>query len=88
MTTEKPEEAMTFGELLALISEQQRRLVALEHAFTGVTAALDSDAHQALLQQLQRAAQNQDHDALLRQQFSRLATVIEKQAGRDASPQT
>ena len=37
MTTEKPEEAMTFGELLALIGEQQRRLTVLENAFSYLT---------------------------------------------------
>lgn len=81
MTTEKPEEAMTFGELLALISEQRRRLVALEHAFTTLTTSLNDDVQRLLVQQLHQAAQNQDHDALLRQQFSRLSDEIEKRAG-------
>ncbi len=36
MTTDKPEEAMTFGELLALIGDQQRRLTVLENAFSSL----------------------------------------------------
>lgn len=86
MTTEKPEEAMTFGELLALISEQQRRLVALEHAFTTLTTSLSEEAQRVLVQQLHEAAQNQHHDALLRQQFSRLTQEIEKRAGLPPVP--
>ncbi|RAU34858.1 hypothetical protein DBY66_002950 [Pantoea sp. RIT413] len=76
MITDKPEEAMTFGELLALIAEQQRRLTVLETAFTSLTLSLDAPAVQLLAQNLTQEAQNQQHDASLQQQFFRLAKTL------------
>jgi len=76
MITDKPEEAMTFGELLALIGEQQRRLTVLESAFTSLTLSLDASAVQQLAQNLTLEAQNQQHDASLQQQFFRLAEKL------------
>ena len=52
MTTDKPEEAMTFGELLALIGDQQRRLTVLENAFSSLIFCLDDRASQLLVHNL------------------------------------
>ena len=81
MTTEKPEEAMTFGELLAFIAEQQRRLTVLENAFASLTFCLDDRASQLLVHNLSLEAQNQNHDTQLQQHFTRLAEEIQKRAG-------
>ncbi|ERK07019.1 hypothetical protein L579_2435 [Pantoea sp. AS-PWVM4] len=81
MTHDKPEEAMTFGELLALISEQQRRLTVLESAFANLTFCLDDRASQLLVHNLTLEAQNQNHDEQLQHQFARLAEEIQKCAG-------
>ncbi|MBK4783444.1 MAG: hypothetical protein FT714_02790 [Pantoea sp. Pent] len=78
MTTEKPEEAMTFGELLAFIAEQQRRLTVLENAFATLTFCLDDRASQLLAHNLTLEAQNQNHDAQLQQHFARLADEIHR----------
>lgn len=78
MITDKPEEAMTFGELLALIAEQQRRLTVLETAFTSLTLSLDAPAVQLLAHNLTQEAQNQQHDASLQQQFFRLAKTLQQ----------
>ena len=37
MPHDHPEQAMTFGELLEVIGEQQRRLTVLENAFSWLT---------------------------------------------------
>ncbi|MCE0488514.1 hypothetical protein LU196_00335 [Pantoea sp. Mb-10] len=84
MTTEKPEEAMTFGELLALIADQQRRLTVLENAFTSLTVCLDDRASQLLVHSLLLEAQNQNYDAQLQQHFSQLALAIQKRNGHAA----
>lgn len=81
MTTEKPEEAMTFGELLAFIAEQQRRLTVLENAFATMTFCLDDRANQLLVHNLTLEAQNQNHDEQLQQHFTRLAEEIQKRHG-------
>lgn len=81
MTTEKPEEAMTFGELLAFIAEQQRRLTVLENAFATLTFCLDDRANQLLVHNLTLEAQNQNHDEQLQQHFARLAEEIQKRHG-------
>jgi len=82
MTTEKPEEAMTFGELLALIAEQQRRLTVLENAFASLTFCLDDRASQLLVHNLSLEAQNQNHDAQLQQHFTQLAEEIQRRNGQ------
>ncbi|QGY28748.1 hypothetical protein [Pantoea cypripedii] len=81
MTHDKPEEAMTFGELLALIGEQQRRLTVLENAFANLTFCLDDRASQLLVHNLLLEAQNQNHDTQLQQQFVHLAEEIKKCSG-------
>lgn len=81
MTHDKPEEAMTFGELLALIGEQQRRLTVLENAFANLTFCLDDRASQLLVHNLLLEAQNQNHDEQLQQQFALLAEEIKKCSG-------
>jgi len=82
MTTEKPQAAMTFGELLALIAEQQRRLTVLENAFASLTFCLDDRASQLLVHNLSLEAQNQNHDAQLQQHFTRLAEEIQRRNGQ------
>ncbi|MCZ4058720.1 hypothetical protein O3W44_05950 [Pantoea sp. LMR881] len=81
MTTDKPEEAMTFGELLALIGEQQRRLTVLENAFSSLIFCLDDRASQLLVHNLSLEAQNQNHDEQLQLHFARLAESLQKRAG-------
>ena len=49
MMTENPEEAMTFGELLALIAEQQRRLTVLESAFSCLLYTSDAADEQCMV---------------------------------------
>lgn len=78
MTPETPEEAMTFGELLGLIADQQRRLSVLEIAFSSLSFCLDEKAVLLLTQRLRLEAQNHDHDENMRQHFSRLAEEVEK----------
>jgi len=81
MTTDKPEEAMTFGELLALIGDQQRRLTVLENAFSSLMFCLDDRASQLLAHNLSLEAQNQNHDEQLQQHFARLAESVQKRSG-------
>ncbi|MFS2224038.1 hypothetical protein [Pantoea sp. B65] len=81
MTAEKPEEAMTFGELLALISDQQRRLTVLENAFSYLSFCLDEKSNQLLIHSLRLESQNQNHDENMQQHFSRLAAELEKRNG-------
>ncbi|WP_437610689.1 hypothetical protein [Erwinia sp. V71] len=81
MTTEKPEEAMTFGELLELIRDQQHRLAVLENAFTSLSFCLDEKSNQLLIHNLRLEAQNQNHHEHMQQHFSRLATELEKRTG-------
>lgn len=78
MMSDNPEEAMTFGELLALIGEQQRRLTVLESAFSSLTFCLDERAGQLLVHHLMLEAQNQNHDEQLQQHFARLAQALQK----------
>lgn len=87
MTTDKPEEAMTFGELLALIGEQQRRLTVLENAFTNLCFCLDDRAHHLLVHHLQLEAQNQNYDEPLQHHFSHLAEEIQKRTGTQQLPE-
>ncbi|WP_337021467.1 hypothetical protein [Pantoea anthophila] len=81
MTTDKPEEAMTFGELLALIGDQQCRLTVLENAFSSLIFCLDDRASQLLVHNLSLEAQNQNHDEQLQQHFARLAESLQKRVG-------
>lgn len=81
MTTDKPEEAMTFGELLALIGDQKRRLTVLENAFSSLIFCLDDRASQLLVHNLSLEAQNQNHDEQLQQHFARLAETLQKRGG-------
>ncbi|WP_413734249.1 hypothetical protein ACL2XP_17660 [Sodalis sp. RH21] len=76
MMTTKPEEAMTFGELLELISQQQRRLNVLEIAFSYLSFSLDEKANQLLIHNLLLEAQNQNRDAIMQKYFSQLANEM------------
>ncbi len=77
MNAEKPEEAMTFGELLALIADQQRRLTVLENAFSSLSLCLDSRASQLLIQQLRLQALNQEYDENTQRHYTGLADALE-----------
>lgn len=81
MTAEKPEEAMTFGELLELIRDQQRRLTVLENAFTYLSFCLDEKSTQLMIHSLRLEAQNQNHHEHMQQHFDRLAGELEKRTG-------
>ncbi|MGE9550463.1 hypothetical protein ACQPT2_04395 [Erwinia amylovora] len=81
MNAENPEEAMTFGELLTLIADQQRRLSVLESAFSSLSFCLDAKASLLLIQSLRLEAQNQDRDENMQQHFSALANELEKRHG-------
>ncbi|WNN46015.1 MULTISPECIES: hypothetical protein [Winslowiella] len=81
MTADKPEEAMTFGELLALISDQQRRLSVLENAFSYLSFCLDEKSNQLMIHSLRLEAQNQNRDETMQQHFTRLADELEKRNG-------
>ncbi|QKJ86744.1 hypothetical protein PMPD1_1794 [Paramixta manurensis] len=81
MTADNPEETMTFGELLAFISDQQRRLTVLENAFSWLSFCLDDKSNHLLIHSLRLEAQNQNHDQALQQHFNRLADELEKRSG-------
>ncbi|XBS71195.1 hypothetical protein ABK905_09665 [Acerihabitans sp. KWT182] len=85
MNVNKPEEAMTFGELLDLISEQQRRLNVLEIAFSYLSFSLDEKANQLLINNLMLEAQNQNRDAVMQKYFSQLAEELARRV-RPAVP--
>ena len=87
MNVNKPEEAMTFGELLELISEQQHRLNVLEIAFSYLSFSLDEKANQLLINNLMLEAQNQNRDAVMQKNFSQLAEELAKRV-RPAVPPT
>lgn len=76
----KSEEAMTFGELLALIGDQKRRLSVLEVAFSYLAFGLDDKANQLLIHSLKLEAQNQNRDAETQQHFAHLAAELEKRS--------
>ncbi len=79
MNANKPEDAMTFGELLALIGEQQHRLNVLEIAFSYLSFSLDEKANQLLIHNLMLEAQNQHRDAVMQKYFSQLAAELARQ---------
>lgn len=81
MNSENPEEVMTFGELLALIADQQRRLTVLESAFASLAFCLDEKAALLLIHSLRLEAQNLDRDENMQQHFSHLADALEKRHG-------
>ncbi|AGO54700.1 hypothetical protein SOD_c17210 [Serratia plymuthica 4Rx13] len=56
----KSEETMTFGELLALIGDQKRRLNVLEVAFSYLAFGLDDKANQLLIHSLKLEAQKSE----------------------------
>ncbi len=81
MTVEKPEEAMTFGELLELIGEQQRRIDTLELAFSSLALALDEKSTKIVLHSLTLESQNENRDAVTKKHLALLAAAFEKNAG-------
>lgn len=81
MTVEKPEEAMTFGELLALIGEQQHRIDTLELAFSSLAFALDERAAQLMLHNLKLESQNENRDEKTKKHLALLAATFERNAG-------
>ncbi|PKH26293.1 hypothetical protein CIG19_00335 [Enterobacterales bacterium CwR94] len=81
MTADKPQEAMTFGELLELIRDQQHRLQVLENAFSYLTFCLDDKAGQLLIHNLKLESQNQQRDETTQHHFAQLASEMEKRLG-------
>jgi len=81
MNAENPEEAMTFGELLALIADQQRRLSVLEIAFSSLSLCLDESAALRLVDKLRLEATRPDHDENKQHYFTALADELAKRAG-------
>ncbi|MGL5386587.1 MAG: hypothetical protein ACRDCA_12165 [Serratia sp. (in: enterobacteria)] len=77
---DKPEEAMTFGELLALIADQKRRLSVLEVAFSYLSFGLNDKANQLLIHSLKLEAQNQNRDPEMQKHFAHLAAELESHA--------
>lgn len=86
MPHDHPEQAMTFGELLEVIGEQQRRLTVLENAFSWLTFCLDDKANQLLIHSLRLEGQNQNRDEQLQKHFISFADDIEKRLGFSATP--
>ena len=84
MTVEKPEQAMTFGELLALIGDQQHKIDALELAFSSLAFALDERTAQLLLHNLKLESHNEIRAEQTKKHLALLITVFEKNAGISA----
>lgn len=80
--TEKPEETMTFGELLTLIADQQQRLNVLESAFLSLTASVDEKTGQSLIEYLRLEASKAARDENRQLHFARLADEVEKRHGQ------
>nr|WP_113868043.1 hypothetical protein [Brenneria salicis]NMN91231.1 hypothetical protein [Brenneria salicis ATCC 15712 = DSM 30166]RBP60440.1 hypothetical protein DES54_13132 [Brenneria salicis ATCC 15712 = DSM 30166]RLM30068.1 hypothetical protein BHG07_12755 [Brenneria salicis ATCC 15712 = DSM 30166] len=81
MTVEKPEEAMTFGELLELIAEQQRKIDVLEIAFSSLVLCLDEKSNQLMIHNLKLESQNENRDPAMKKHLARFAATLEKNAG-------
>lgn len=73
----KSEDAMTFGELLALIADQKRRLNVLEVAFSYLAFSLDDKANQRLIHSLKLESHSQNRDAETQKHFAHLAEELE-----------
>ncbi|AHG22223.1 hypothetical protein Z042_23400 [Chania multitudinisentens RB-25] len=82
----KPEEVMTFGELIALIADQKRRLNVLEIAFSYLAFSLDDKANHLLIHSLKLEAQNQSRDAETQKHFAHLATELESHTRHQIIP--
>lgn len=78
MNSDRPEQAMTFGELLELIHDQQRRLDVLETAFSRLAFSLEHKGCHLLIHNLKLEAQNQNHDPQTQGYFARLAQLFER----------
>lgn len=84
MTVEKPEQAMTFGELLALIGDQQYKIDAMELAFSSLAFALDARTAQLLLHNLKLESHNENRAEQTKKHLALLIAVFEKKAGISA----
>ena len=78
MSADNPEQAMTFGELLTMIGDQQRRLNVLENAFSLLSFCLDDRSTQLLIHSLRLEGQNQQRDEQTQQHFVQLAGELER----------
>ncbi|PLR40387.1 hypothetical protein CYR32_01205 [Chimaeribacter coloradensis] len=86
MAAEKPEEAMTFGELLELIRDQQRRLSVLETAFSYLAFSHDDKSAQLMIHSLKLESQNQNRDEETQKHFAQLAEEWEKRIAPVITP--
>ncbi len=87
MNQSKPEEAMTFGELLTLIHQQQQRLQVLETSFTQLVTLLDPRLQQQLIGYLSAQSDATDHTPELQQQYAALASEIAPAPFPETHPQ-
>ena len=90
MNHSKPEEAMTFGELLTLIHQQQQRLQVLEASFSQLVTLLSPGLQQQMLSFLAGQAGGLGNEPELCQQYADLASDIQRRTlpGEQLSPQT
>ena len=77
MNNDNPEHAMTFGELLELIHDQQRRINVLETAFSYLAFGLEGKSCQLLIHSLKLEANNQTYDTKSQEYFAKLAEQFE-----------
>lgn len=89
MNSDNPEHAMTFGELLELIHDQQRRINVLETAFSYLAFGLEKKSCQLLTHSLKLEANNQTYDEKTQQYFAKLAELFEtRNSGLGEVPST
>ena len=74
----KSEDAMTFGELLALIADQKRRLNVLKWLSLIWPSARMTKANQLLIHSLKLESHSQNRDAETQKHFAHLAEELEK----------
>ena len=84
MNHSKPEEAMTFGELLTLIHQQQQRLQVLEGSLSQLMTLLSPTLHQQMIHYLTDQAEALENPPELRQQFTELASDIQSRTSSDS----
>lgn len=84
MNQSKPEEAMTFGELLTLIHQQQQRLQVLEGSLSQLMTLLSPTLQQQMIHYLNDQAEALENPPELRQQYTELASDIQSRTLPDS----
>ncbi|ARU93618.1 hypothetical protein [Tatumella citrea] len=85
MNNSKPEEAMTFGELLTLIHQQQQRLQVLESSFSQLITLLSPGLQQQLVSYLSVQAGVLENEPDLQKQYADLASDIQNRTLPDST---